>query len=262
VVEYITSAHQVSIVRACGIAQLSKSVYYYSSCKDDSAVIGKLSSLAEKYPRRGCDKFYDMIRAESIIWNYKRVRRVYCLMNLNIRRKMKKRLPARMKEPLLVPASINKSWSMDFMSDALSNGRKIRVFNVMDDYNREALAIEASSSIPSVSVINILKDVMDWRGKPEQIRVDNGPEFTSGNFTDWCKEENIKLQYIQPGKPMQNGFIERFNRTYREEVLDAYIFEDLSQVRDLSQDWMEDYNKLRPHESLKGNSPERFKSLA
>ena len=183
-------------------------------------------------------------------------------MNLNIRRKMKKRLPARMKEPLLVPASINKSWSMDFMSDALSNGRKIRVFNVMDDYNREALAIEASSSIPSVSVINILKDVMDWRGKPEQIRVDNGPEFTSGNFTDWCKEENIKLQYIQPGKPMQNGFIERFNRTYREEVLDAYIFEDLSQVRDLSQDWMEDYNKLRPHESLKGNSPERFKSLA
>lgn len=151
---------------------------------------------------------------------------------------------------------------MDFMSDALSNGRKIRVFNVMDDYNREALAIEASSSIPSVSVINILKDVMDWRGKPEQIRVDNGPEFTSGNFTDWCKEENIKLQYIQPGKPMQNGFIERFNRTYREEVLDAYIFEDLSQVRDLSQDWMEDYNKLRPHESLKGNSPERFKSLA
>lgn len=241
--------------------ELSKSVYYYSSCKDDSEVIAKLSSLAELHSRRGCDKFYDMIRAEGIVWNYKRVRRVYALMNLSIRRKTKKRLPARTKEPLFVPDAVNKIWSMDFMSDALSNGRKIRVFNVMDDYNREALAIEASSSIPSVSVINILKDVIDWRGKPEQIRVDNGPEFTSGSFAHWCKEENIKLQYIQPGKPMQNGFIERFNRTYREEILDAYIFEDLGQVRELSQNWMEDYNKLRPHESLKGNSPEKFKRL-
>lgn len=223
--------------------------------------MAKLSSLAEAHPKRGCDKFYDMIRAEGIVWNYKRVRRVYGLMKLSIRRKSKKRLPARVKEPLFVPDNINKSWSMDFMSDALSNGRKIRVFNVMDDYNREALAIQASSSIPSVSVINILKDVIDWRGKPEQIRVDNGPEFTSENFKDWCREVNIKLQYIQPGKPMQNGFIERFNRTYREEILDAYIFEDLNEVRELSQNWMEDYNKLRPHESLKGKSPEKFRML-
>ncbi|MBC7388247.1 MAG: hypothetical protein H7329_03465 [Opitutaceae bacterium] len=108
--------------------ELSKSVYYYSSCKDDSAVMRKLESLAEKYPRRGCYKFYDMIRAEGYAWNYNRMRRVYCLMKFNIRRKMKKRLPARTKEPLLVPDSINKSWSMDFMSDALYNGRKIRVF--------------------------------------------------------------------------------------------------------------------------------------
>ena len=239
---------------------LSKSVYYYCSCKDDSEVIAKLSGLAEKHPRRGCDKFYDMIRLEGLIWNYKRVRRVYCLMGLNIRPKARKRLPARPKEPLFVPDGINKSWSMDFMSDTLYNGRKIRVLNIMDDYSREALAIEAGSSIPSIGVVNILKDLVDWRGKPEQIRVDNGPEFTSGTFTDWCKEQNINLRYIQPGKPVQNAFIERFNRTFREEVLDAYIFEDIRQVKNLSMEWMEDYNKARPHESLNGCSPEKYKS--
>lgn len=237
-------------------------MYYYKTSKDDSIVIHKLSELAEKHPRRGCDKYYDMIRAENLLWNYKRVRRVYCLMKLNIRRKMKKRLPARVKEPLIVPERLNGSWSMDFVSDALCSGRRIRVLNIMDDFNREALAVEPNISIPSQGVIRTLEDVMEWRGKPDQIRVDNGPEFTSSDFMDWCKGKGIKINYIQPGKPVQNAFIERFNRTYREEVLDAYIFEDLEQVRQLSMEWMEEYNKERPHESLKGKSPEKYKELS
>ena len=236
-------------------------MYYYNSCKDDTAVINKLTELAEKYPRRGCDKFYDMIRSQGLNWNYKRIRRVYKLLNLNMRRKIKRRLPTRVKAPLLVPERINKSWSMDFMSDALCSGRKIRVLNIMDDFNREALAIEVSTSFPSQAVMRILENVIEWRGKPDQIRVDNGPEFTATAFMDWCKNFQINLHYIQPGKPAQNGFIERFNRTFREEVLDAYLFQDIFQVRDLCTEWMEDYNYIRPHESLEGRSPKRYKEF-
>lgn len=241
---------------------VSKSVYYYKSVKDDSATIAKLTELAQKYPSRGCDKFYAQIRQEGLRWNYKRVRRVYCALKLNIKIKRKKRLPARVEQPISIPCTINKSWSMDFMSDSLYNGRKIRVLNILDDYNREVLAIEASTSIPSVGVIRTLEDIIDWRGRPEQIRVDNGPEFTSAIFTEWCKEKEIAIRYIQPGKPVQNALIERFNRTLRQEVLDAYIFENLNQVREIAQDWMVDYNEERPHESLRSLSPNKYKALS
>lgn len=179
-------------------------------------------------------------------------------MKLNIRRKAKRRVPARIKEPLVTQEKINKSWSMDFMSDALLTGRKIRVLNIMDDFNREALCVEADVSMPAERVIRALEDLIDWRGKPEQIRVDNGPEFTSAVFADWCSRKGISVKYIQPGKPMQNGFIERFNRSYREEVLDAYLFDELAQVKILSEEWMEDYNTKRPHESLNGLTPKKF----
>ena len=195
---------------------------------------------------------------EGLKWNYKRVRRVYKLMHLNIRRKSKRRVPARVKEPLLVPEATNSSWSMDFMSDSLVSGRKVRVLNVIDDFNREALCIHAGMSLPSERVISILEDVIDWRGKPKQIRTDNGPEFTSTAFADWCSLNNIELKYTQPGKPMQNGFIERFNRTYREEILDAYLFDELEQIATLSDKWMEDYNTKRPHESLNGLTPKKY----
>jgi len=237
---------------------INRSTYYYRSRKDDSEVIQKLEEYSSKHPRRGCDKFYDMIRLEGLPWNYKRVRRVYCMMKLNIRRKVKRRLPARVKTPLVVPGVVNNSWSMDFMSDALITGRKIRILNVMDDFNREALCIEADTSLPAERVIRTLEDLIDWRGKPEQIRVDNGPEFTSAVFSDWCTKKGITIKYIQPGKPMQNGFIERFNKSYRDEVLDAYLFDELSQVRVLSEEFMDDYNNKRPHESLNGVPPRKF----
>ena len=241
---------------------LSRSVYYYKSRKDDSEVISKLEELSAKYHRRGCDKFYDMIRLEGLQWNYKRVRRVYCLMKLNIRRRAKRRLPARIKEALAIPEQSNSSWSMDFMSDSLVSGRKVRTLNILDDFNREALSIEADTSIPSERVVRVLEDLIDWRGKPAQIRVDNGPEFTSAVFADWCSKQDITIKYIQPGKPMQNGFIERFNRSFREEVLDAYMFFDLKQLRLLIQEWIEDYNTLRPHEALKGLTPSKFMQLS
>jgi putative transposase len=254
----MVTAHEISLKKACKIISLSRSVYYYKSRKDDSELIDKLTTLSSKYPRRGCDKFYDMIRQEGLQWNYKRVRRVYCLMKLNIKRKAKRRIPARIKQPLILQDQINKSWSMDFMSDSLITGRKVRILNVMDDYNREALCVQAELSFPSERVIRALEDLIDWRGKPEQIRVDNGPEFTSSVFYDWCTSKGISVKYIQPGKPMQNGFIERFNRSYREEVLDAYLFDEPSQLRTISEEWMEDYNTQRPHEALNGLTPKKF----
>ena len=235
-------------------------MFYYSSKRNDEEVIRKLQDLAEKKPNEGQDKFYDRIREEGLLWNYKRVRRVYRLLGMHKRKRTRKRIPSRVKTPLSQPGYCNKNWSIDFMSDALQNGRKFRTLNIIDDYNRKALWIEPAFSMPSKVVTKILEQAIREHGKPETIRSDNGPEFISADFTDWCKSNGIMIQYIQPGKPMQNGFIERFNRTYRQDVLDANLFEDLMQVRILTEEWMEDYNYQRPHESLGGKPPAKFRA--
>jgi putative transposase len=241
------------------VISFARSLYYYQPKRDDSEVKEKLLSLAEKKPMEGQDKFYQRIRNEGIIWNYKRIRRVYKILGLNKRMKRRKRLPQRVKEPLLQPECINQMWSMDFMHDALENKRKFRTLNIIDDYNREVLAIEVQLGISSHVVTGVLSELIRERGKPQWIRVDNGPEFISSTLNDWCNSHGIKLRFIQPGKPSQNGFIERFNRTYRQDILDAYIFEDLSQVRVLTEEWIDEYNHSRPHESLGGMTPVQFK---
>jgi putative transposase len=148
------------------------------------------------------------------------------------------------------------------MSDVLVSKRKFRTLNIMDDYNRQAIAIEAGHSMPAIRVIQIVEQTIREQGKPEIIRVDNGPEFISKEFREWYKSKEITVQYTQPGRPMQNGYIERFNRTFRENILDAYLFEDLNQVRILAEEWMEDYNFKRPHEALNGRTPMQYKQVA
>ena len=216
---------------------MSRSLYYYVSIKDDLEVIEKLSALAEKKPMEGQDKFYNRIRNEGILWNHKRVERVYRLMGLNKRRRTKKRVPARIKEPLVVPLAPNQTWSMDFMHDTLMNGRKFRVLNIIDDYNRESLKIEPYFSISAERVVSIVERVILERGQPKSIRVDNGPEFISKVMQEWCIAQSIKLQFIQPGKPMQNGYIERFNRSFRQDVLDANLFANLMEVKQASDEF-------------------------
>lgn len=144
---------------------------------------------------------------------------------------------------------------MDFLSDALSAKRKIRVLNIMDDCTRESLGVYADFSIPGEKVVEVLRHIVAERGKPKQIRVDNGPEFLSKAFTSWCLKNEIVIKYIQPGKPMQNGYIERLNRTFREDVLDAYEFEILEQLRILCDEWQFSYNHYHPHQALKGKTP-------
>jgi putative transposase len=234
---------------------LSRSVYYYQSHRHDHSVIEKLQGLAEKRPTEGFWKMYFRIRKEGLQWNHKRIHRVYKLLKLNMKRKGKRRLPARILHPLEAVNRINASWSMDFMSDALLSGRKFRVLNLLDDFNREALAIEVDTSLRAERVIRVLEQIVRWRGKPQRIRVDNGPEFVSSKLGLWCEEHQINLQFIQPGKPSQNAYIERFNGSFRRDVLDAYLFETLAQVRILAEEWMEDYNYDRPHDALNGRSP-------
>jgi putative transposase len=177
---------------------------YYQSKRDDSEVIGKLQELADKYPSKGLDTYFKLIRRHGHQWGRMRVLRVYRLMRLGMRRKGKRRLPARVKEPLVSGQRVNEQWAMDFMSDALRNGRRVRVLNIMDECTREALAVYADYSIPSVGVIRQLEMLEQVRGLPEVIRMDNGPEYTSQEFTDWCQSKGIRIHYIQPGRPIMS----------------------------------------------------------
>ena len=247
----------VSVGRACRVINLHRSLWYYRSKKDDTEIVMKLQQYAELYPTRGFDDYFGKIRNEGLVWNRKRVLRVYRSLQMKLRRKHKKRLPARVKEPLAEPLQLNHTWSLDFMSDALTNGRRIRIFKAMDDGSRESLAAHADYSICADKVIMVLNRVSKQRGLPKQIRVDNGPEFLSKVFIGWCNQNNILIKYIQPGKPMQNAYIERLNRLFREDVLNAYLFENLEQVRILADKWMDEYNTLHPHKSLNGRTPQQ-----
>ena len=192
-------------------------------------------------------------------WNHKRVWRVYKSMGLNQKRRTKKRLPVREPASLDVPAEVNDTWSFDFMSDTLYSGMRFRVLNIIDEGVREVLDIAVDTSITALRLVRVLDEISSERGLPRAIRVDNGPEMTSQAFQDWCEVNKVKIDYIEPGKPNQNAYIERFNRTSREEVLDPHIFSNLQQVREISWAWMLSYNEERPHSSLGTIPPAEFK---
>jgi len=245
--------------QACCTIQVSRCAYRYQAKRTaDEPIAQELQQLAQRQPRWGCGKMTDYLRNQGQVWNHKRIRRVYRVLALHLKRKPKKRLPARAAQALVVPGQANQTWSLDFMSDSLSNGRSFRTLNVIDDYNREALWIEVDTSLPAERVVRVLETLLLERSTPCSIRMDNGPELISQRLESWAKEKHIELLHIQPGKPAQNAYIERFNRTYREDVLDAYLFDDLEEVRDITERWLEDYNTIRPHEALQGVPPRQF----
>ncbi|SCB86916.1 putative transposase [Gilliamella bombicola] len=206
-------------------------------------------------------KCFNRIKKLGYKWNHKRVYRVYCELKLNLRVKRKKRIPPRTPEKLLVPNKQGECWSMDFMSDSSRNQRRFRTFNVIDDFNREALGIDIAVSLPAGRVIRYLDKLAEYHGYPLKIRVDNGPEFTGKTFINWAKSHDITIDYIEPGSPYQNGYIERFNRTYRTEVLDLYLFNNLAQARRITEEWLTIYNTERPHEALNNMTPIEYKTL-
>jgi putative transposase len=245
--------------QACRTVNLNRCTCRYQARRpDDQEIIRELHQLVESQPRWGCRKMTDYLRNHGHRWNHKRIRRVYCGLALNLHRKPKKRLAARTALTLAVPVLSNQTWSLDFMSDSLSTGRAIRTLNILDDYNREALWIEVDTSLPAERVVRVLENLLFWRAAPKQIRMDNGPELISQRLACWAKEKQIELLHIQPGKPAQNAYVERFNRTFREEVLDAYLFDNLEEVRTITERWLEEYNTIRPHEALQGLSPRQY----
>jgi putative transposase len=218
--------------------------------------INAIEGYIERNPQHRFDKVYPAVRRENL--GKCRLYRVYKALRLNIKRRGKRRLPARIKAPLVVPERPNEVWSADFVSDALWSGRRFRTFNVMDDFNRESLAIEIDTRLPAPRVVRALDQLIEIRGKPTKLRLENGPELISEALAKWANKNGVNLMFIQPGRPMQNGFIERFNRTYRQEVLNCYVFETLGEVRRMTEERQRRYNEERRHKSLGNVTPRQY----
>ena len=248
----------VSERRACELNDLDRSSYRYEPRQDrDTELRDKLTELARQKPRFGYRRLGVLLEKKGAAVNHKRLFRVYQEAGLGVRRREKKRLErGRAGMPLL--SRPNQEWSLDFVSDALANGRAIRALTVLDDFTRESPAIEVDSSLSAPRVTRVLDGVIDERGAPDSIRIDNGPEFTSRCFVAWAEGWKIRLTYIQPGKPAQNSFIESFNGRFRDECLNANWFENLADARRKIEAWRVDYNQYRPHSSLAYRTPEEF----
>jgi putative transposase len=254
----LKNKHQVSVGFACICFNISKSTYYYQPklSNDNILIADYLIRLTTTHKRWGFKLCYLYLRnVKGYKFNHKRVYRIYRELELNLRIKPRRRIKRDKPEALSVPTSINQTWSMDFMADSLTDGRSIRTFNVVDDYNREGLNIDVDLSLPARRVIQSLERLIQWRGKPKAIRCDNGPEYISQTLRDWAQASDIEIKYIQPGKPTQNAYVERFNRTVRQECLDLHLFESVEQAQDITTQWLWTYNNERPHFALGGIPP-------
>ena len=255
----------VSIRLACECFALSESGYRYQGKTDgENALIAEwLLRLTGTHKRWGFGLCFLYLRnVKGFGWNHKRVYRIYRELELNLRIKPRRRLRRERPVALGTATATNQTWSMDFMSDSLGDGRTLRTFNVLDDYNREALGIEVDLSLTGARVVRSLERIIEWRGKPDAIRCDNGPEYLSQALRDWSRERRITLLYIQPGKPTQNAYVERFNRTVRHEWLDLHDFESVEHAQRLATEWLWTYNNERPNSAIGGVPPCRYPTAA
>ena len=255
--EYLVGEEGLAVQRACRCVGLARASFYRrptDKAERDAPVVDVLNQIIAKHGRWGFELCYYWMRNHGYGWNHKRVWRVYKDMGLNLPRRTKRRLPKGPRIPLVAPDTKNIVWALDFMHDTLYYGKPFRTLNVIDESNREVLTIEIDTSLPAARVVRTLEQLGEVYGLPQALRLDNGPELRSAALTDWCEERGIELRYIQPGKPSQNAFIERFNRTYRHEVLDAYLFSGLQEVQEITEEWIKDYNEYRPHRA-NGNLP-------
>lgn len=254
--------HARPLRRSCECVGLSRSASYAPPLDwtvRNAELIATLAGLIEAKPNRGYWKSCHILDKTHPQWNDKRIHWVHCAMNLNLRLAATCRLPKRERVPLYVPEHPDSVWSADFMLDALACGRSFRTFNITDDFNREAVHIEVDTSITSARLVRIFEQIRQERPLPRVLRTDNGPEFLSETFKQWARRHGMAIQYIQPGKPNQNAYIERFNRTYREEVLDQFLFATLEDIRGATWRFLIDYNEHRPHDSLDGMTPLEYR---
>lgn len=249
-------AEDVSERSACKYVGIARSTYRYTSQKqDDDRLRERLKELAYEHRRFGYRRLHVLLQREGIEVNHKRVYRLYKEEGLEVRQRKKKRVSRREREPLTEPDKPNQRWSMDFMADQLADGRRFRTLNIVDDSTRECLGIRVARSIPGEHVAEALDRVLRDRGKPDSIVVDNGPEFTSRALDAWAYEKDITLDFIQPGKPIQNAFVESFNGKFRDECLNEHWFLGIKDARKIIDDWRRAYNQQRPHSSLDYATP-------
>lgn len=257
---------RLNIRQACEAFGISRACYRYKSrlSAENTRIANWLILLTGMHRTWGFGLCFLYLRnVKGFGWNHKRVYRIYCELELNLRIKPRKRIVREKPKPLEQPRAANKIWSMDFMHDQLHDGRSYRLLNVIDNFNREGLAMEADFSLPSERVIRALDQIMEWRGKPEVIRCDNGPEYISHRLQSWARQKEIRLEYIQPGKPQQNAYVERYNRTVRYDWLTQYLFEDIKEVQEHATRWLWNYNNERPNMGIGGITPrQKLKTAA
>ena len=248
----------ISERQACRFTGFSRSTQRYASRRaSDTALRERLHTLALLRPRWGYRRLYRLLRREGMTVNRKRVQRVYREAGLSVRRRARKRVAVE-RVPRSTPITVNIRWSMDFVSDALADGRKIRALSIVDDFSRECPVIAVDRSLPGERVVRELEQVARVRGYPEVIVCDNGPEFRGEALDRWAHEHGVTLQFIEPGKPVQNCFIESFNGRLRDECLNESWFVSLADAQRTIEAFRLDYNSVRPHSGLTGCTPSEF----
>ena len=250
----------VSERRACRLAGLSRDAFRHPpvTMAATTALSGRLIELAQARRRFGYRRLHDLLRLEFPRVNHKRIYRLYREANLAVRKRRKAKYPSALRQPLQAAHAPNEVWSMDFVSDALANARRIRCLTVADDFTHECVDIAVDHGISGKYVTRVLDQAACFRGYPKAVRTDNGPEFTSRAFIAWTQQHGIRHLLIQPGKPMQNGYVESFNGKFRDECLNEHWFTALQQARDIIANWRRDYNEVRPHSSCGRIPPAKF----
>jgi putative transposase len=258
-VAHAMQAYGVSERRACSILTIDRSsVRYRSTRPDDAEVRERMRAVAAVRRRFGYRRLQIMLAREGLIMNHKKFRRLYREAKLQVSRRGGRKRALGTRSPILLPHGPNQRWSLDFLSDAFVDGRRFRVLAVVDDFTRECLGLVADTSLSGRRVTRELDAIIAWRGRPVSCVSDNGTELTSSAVLEWCQTGGVEWQYIAPGKPQQNAFIESFNGRLRDECLNETLFTSLRHARQVLEAWRRDYNSIRPHSALKGMTPADF----
>lgn len=249
--------------RACRLVGIGRSTLRYCPRKrgDEAPVRDRLRELAAERPRFGYRRLHVLLRREGVIVNHKRIERLYREEGLAVRRRRRKRVARDGRGRAALPGRPNQQWGVDFVSDTLAWGRRIRLFTVVDVFTREVLAIEVDTSLPGGRVVRVLERLAAERGAPDEIVLDNGPELAGKAVDQWAYERGVGLRFIEPGKPIQNAFVESFQGRLRDECLDRHWFVSLADARHTIEAWRQDYNRSRPHSALGYRPPEEFRRV-
>lgn len=263
-VGWLLDARHTSLRRACRLVGLSTATWRYQrrGRLDNRELLARLQAHAAVRPRYGYRRLHTLIAREGVVANHKRVHRVYQEAGLQVRRRRRKQITRSARVPLTPPAGPRQRWSMDFMADTLADGRGFRTLNIVDDFTRECVAIEVDRSLPGARVVRVLERLAETIGLPPVLVSDNGPEFAGRTLDAWAYRRGIELRFIRPGKPIENAYVESFNGKFRDECLNEHWFLSVAEAQQIIEAWRVDYNTVRPHRSLKQQTPAAYAAAA